>query len=167
MLRKLDKIAGGSIAHHRVEPSTDRRVARAFRVITWLLIACFVLGTGTVVASVVLTLNSSPVGFAVWMRCLVVLGITTTLFYFLWRARLGWYWAFRRLQLFSRIFPIIALVLAAIPGLYPLWVITEQIVFAILLIGISDYLQSDYLREAYPKPPQAPRSDRKVDRKAR
>ena len=86
------------------------------------------------------------------MRCLVVLAITTTLFYFLWRARAGWYWAFRRLQLFSRIFPIVALVLAAIPGLYPFWVVTEQILFAILLIGVSDYLQSDAVRAAYPKP---------------
>ena len=90
--------------------------------------------------------------FAVWMRCLVVLAITTTLFYFLWRARAGWYWAFRRLQLFSRIFPIVALVLAAIPGLYPFWVVTEQILFAILLIGVSDYLQSDPVRAAFPKP---------------
>ena len=70
----------------------------------------------------------------------------------LWRARAGWYWAFRRLQLFSRIFPIVALVLAAIPGLYPFWVVTEQILFAILLIGVSDYLQSDAVRAAFPKP---------------
>nr|WP_243843573.1 hypothetical protein [Microbacterium endophyticum] len=155
------------MADHRVAPSDDPRVARAFRVITWMLIACFLLGIGTVIASVVLTVNGDDVGFAVWMRCLVVLGITTTLFYFLWRARLGWYWAIRRLQLFSRIFPIIALVLAAIPGLYPLWVTTEQIIFAILLIGISDYLQSDYLRAAYPKPARKPSSGRKVDSEGR
>jgi len=99
-----------------------------------------------------MTLNGDDVGFAVWMRCLVVLAITTTLFYFLWRAHAGWYWAFRRLQLFSRIFPIVALVLAAIPGLYPFWVVTEQILFAILLIGVSDYLQSDPVRAAFPKP---------------
>ena len=45
-----------------------------------------------------------------------------------------------------------ALVLAAIPGLYPFWVVTEQILFAILLIGVSDYLQSDAVRAAYPRP---------------
>jgi len=127
-------------------------VSRAFRAITILLVACFLLGIATVVTSAWLTASGQNVGFAVWMRCLVVLGITATLFYFLWRARAGWYWAIRRLQLFSRIFPIVALVLAAIPGLYPWWVISEQIVFAILLIGVSDYLQSDYLRAAYPKP---------------
>lgn len=148
----LDRVAGGRMAGYRVDPSNDPRVGRAFRAITILLMACFLLGIATIVTSVWLTVSGHDVGFAVWMRCLVVLGITTTLFYFLWRARAGWYWALRRLQLFSRIFPIVALVLAAIPGLYPWWVISEQIVFAILLIGVSDYLQSDYLRAAYPKP---------------
>ncbi|MDQ1204511.1 hypothetical protein [Microbacterium sp. SORGH_AS_0862] len=151
-LLRIDRLAGGRMAGYRVDSPDDPRVSRAFRAITILLVACFLLGIATVATSAWLTASGEDVGFAVWMRCLVVLGITTTLFYFLWRARAGWYWAVRRLQLFSRIFPIVALVLAAIPGLYPWWVISEQIVFAILLIGVSDYLQSDYLRAAYPKP---------------
>ncbi|MCI9858609.1 hypothetical protein [Microbacterium proteolyticum] len=151
-LRRLDRIAGGRQADHRVAVSDDPKVRRAFRAITLLLALGFVLGVATVVFALVMTVSGDDVGFAVWMRCLVVLAITTTLFYFLWRARAGWYWAFRRLQLFSRIFPVIALVLAAIPGLYPFWVVTEQILFAILLIGVSDYLQSDAMRAAYPKP---------------
>lgn len=151
-LLRIDRLAGGRMAGYRVDRTDDPRVNRAFRAITILLVACFLLGIATVVTSAWLTASGEDVGFAVWMRCLVVLGITTTLFYFLWRARAGWYWAIRRLQLFSRIFPVVALVLAAIPGLYPWWVISEQIVFAILLIGVSDYLQSDYVRAAYPKP---------------
>ncbi len=151
-LRRLDRLAGGRAADHRVAVSDEPKVRRAFRAMTILLAAGFVLGVATVVVASVMTLNGGDVGFAVWMRCLVVLAITTTLFYFLWRARAGWYWAFRRLQLFSRIFPVVALVLAAIPGLYPFWVVTEQILFAILLIGVSDYLQSDAVRAAYPKP---------------
>lgn len=158
LLRRLDRLAGGRSADHRVTQSDDPRVHRAFRAITILLVSCFVLGIGTVVTALALTVRGVDVGFAVWMRCLVVLGITATLFYFLWRARAGWYWAFRRLQLFSRIFPVVALVLAAIPGLYPFWVVTEQIVFALLLIGVSDYLQSDPLRAAFPKP-VSPASD--------
>lgn len=151
-LRRLDRIAGGRHADHRVAVSDDSRVVRSFRSVTVLLAIGFVLGIATVVIALVMTLDGADVGLAVWMRCLVVLAITTTLFYFLWRARAGWYWAFRRLQLFSRIFPIVALVLAAIPGLYPFWVVTEQILFAVLLIGVSDYLQSDVMRAAYPKP---------------
>jgi len=151
-LRRLDRIAGGRQADHRVDVPRGQKVRRAFRAIALLLVAGFVLGVATVVIALVMTMNGDDVGFAVWMRCLVVLAITTTLFYFLWRARAGWYWAFRRLQLFSRIFPVVALVLAAIPGLYPFWVVTEQILFAVLLIGVSDYLQSDAVRAAYPKP---------------
>ncbi|MFJ4037831.1 hypothetical protein ACIPVB_07070 [Microbacterium sp. NPDC090007] len=151
-LRRLDKIAGGRQADHRVDVSPEPAVRRAFRAITVLLSAGFMLGVATVVVALVMTANGDDVGIAVWMRCLVVLAITTTLFYFLWRAHAGWYWAFRRLQLFSRIFPVVALVLAAIPGLYPFWVVTEQILFAILLIGVSDYLQSDTIRAAFPKP---------------
>lgn len=151
-LRRLDRIAGGRHADHRVAVSDDPRVVRAFRSVTVLLAIGFVLGIATVVVALVMTLDGVDVGLAGWMRCLVVLAITTTLFYFLWRARAGWYWAFRRLQLFGRIFPIVTLVLAAIPGLYPFWVVTEQILFAVLLIGVSDYLQSDVMRAAYPKP---------------
>ena len=151
-LRRLDRIAGGRKADHRVAASDDPKVRGAFRAMTLLLAVGFVLGVATVIVALWMTANGDDVGFAVWMRCLVVLAITTTLFYFLWRAHAGWYWAFRRLQLFSRIFPVVALVLAAIPGLYPFWVVTEQILFALLLIGVSDYLQSDAMRAAYPKP---------------
>ena len=124
------------------------------------LLAVSVLPTAAVPLIAGGTVLSGPAGAVIFALGALVavdepselLAITTTLFYFLWRARAGWYWAFRRLQLFSRIFPIVALVLAAIPGLYPFWVVTEQILFAILLIGVSDYLQSDVVRAAYPKP---------------
>ena len=152
VFERVDRLAGGRQAGYTVPVSTDRRVRRAFVVIVWLLVAGFLLGVASVVVAAVLTLQGQDVGIPVWGRCLVVLGITATLFYFAWRARLGRYWAYRRMQLFSRIFPIVALVLAAIPGLYPVWIVTEQIVFAMLLIGVSDYLQTDYMRAAFPKP---------------
>lgn len=152
LFRRVDRLAGGRQSEYRVPASADPRVARAFRWIAWILFACTALGVASVAFAVALTAAGDHVGFAVWMRCLVVLGITATLFYFLWRARLGWFWAFRRLQLFSRIFPVVALVLAAIPGLYPVWVVTEQIAFALLLIGVSDFLLSDPMRAAFPKP---------------
>lgn len=152
VLQRVDRLAGGRLAGRRVALPFEPRVERAFRVVTWLLVGCLTLGLGTVVTASVLAASGAEVSFAVWMRCLVVLGITATLFYFLARARRGWYWALRRLQLFSRIFPVVALALAAIPGLYPLWVIGEQILFAVLLIGVSDYLHADAVRRAFPKP---------------
>jgi hypothetical protein len=78
--------------------------------------------------------------------------MTVTLFYFAWRAQLGFYWAYSRLRLFSKIFPVVTLVIAAIPGLYPFWMVTEQIVFSLILIGVADYLDSDHMRAAFPKP---------------
>jgi len=98
------------------------------------------------------------------MRLVVVLAMTMTLFYFAWRAQRGFYWAYSRLRLFSKIFPIVALVTAAIPGLYPLWMITEQIVFSLILIGVADYLSTDHMREAFAKPARTPKVRRLVNR---
>ena len=47
---------------------------------------------------------------------------------------------------------MITLVIAAIPGLYPAWMITEQIVFSLIMIGIGDFLTSDHMRDAYRRP---------------
>jgi hypothetical protein len=94
---------------------------------------------------------------------IVVLGMTMTLFYFAWRAQRGYYWAYSRLRLFSKIFPIVALVTAAVPGLYPLWMITEQIVFSLILIGIANYLSTDHMRAAYPKPAKVPRDPNRAN----
>jgi len=87
----------------------------------------------------------------------VVLAMTVTLYYFAWRASAGYWWAYSRLRLFSQIFPIVTLVIAAIPGLYPLWMVIEQIVFSLLLIGVADILRSDHMRDAFPKPARVAR----------
>ena len=154
LLGRLDRIAGGRHAGYTVpEEGRDHpRTRRAFVVIAWLLVAELVIGTTAVVIALVLTLGGTGVPFAVWMRSVVVLGMTVTLFYFAWRAQKGYYWAYSRLRLFSKIFPVVTLVIAAIPGLYPLWMVTEQIVFSLILIGVADYLDSDHMREAFPRP---------------
>ncbi|NEN06065.1 hypothetical protein G3T36_09270 [Diaminobutyricibacter tongyongensis] len=154
LLAKLDRIAGGRHADYTIAPEArdDPRTRRSFVVITWLLVAEFVLGVTAVAIAAVLQLTGHPVQWAVWMRSAVVLGMTVTLFYFAWRAQKGYYWAYSRLRLFSKIFPIVTLVIAAIPGLYPLWMVTEQIIFSLILIGVADYLDSDHMRSAFPRP---------------
>ncbi|MFC6355871.1 hypothetical protein [Luethyella okanaganae] len=153
---RLDRIAGGRAAGRTIpedmrwHPSTRR----AFVWIAWLLAAEIVLGVAAVVAAIVLAASGTVVPFAAWMRALVVLAMTATLFYFAWRAQRGFYWAYSRLRLFSKIFPVVTLVMAAIPGLYPLWMVTEQIVFSLILIGVSDVLDSEHMRAAFPKPPK-------------
>ncbi|MEV8171338.1 hypothetical protein [Microbacterium sp. NPDC077486] len=41
--------------------------------------------------------------------------------------------------------------MAAIPGLYPVWMVTEQIVFSLIMIGIADFLTSDHMRAVFAK----------------
>ncbi|MEO6310531.1 MAG: hypothetical protein ABIO33_07575 [Leifsonia sp.] len=156
MFLKLDRIAGGRGVEYTISEKmrSHPKTRRSFIAITWLLIAEFLLGIIAVVVAVVLQVNGFDVQLAVWMRGLVVLGMTATLFYFAWRAQKGYYWAYSRLKLFSKIFPVVTLVLAAIPGLYPLWMVTEQILFSLILIGVSDYLSTDHMRTAFPKPPK-------------
>ena len=154
LLARLDRIAGGRHAGYLVPEAgrTHPKTRRAFVVIAWLLLVELVIGTAAVAVAVTLRWQGQAVPFAVWMRSVVVLGMTVTLFYFAWRASKGYYWAYSRLRLFSKIFPVVTLVIAAIPGLYPLWMVTEQIVFSLILIGVADYLDSDHMRASFPRP---------------
>ncbi|NEM89927.1 hypothetical protein [Galbitalea soli] len=154
MLRPLDRFAAGRHADYRVSehmldhPST----LRSFRGIRWILAAEVLVGVAAIVIAVVLQAHGVTVQWAVWFRSIAVLGITLTLYYFATRAAEGYYWAYSRLRLFSRIFPIVTLVVATIPGLYPLWMTIEQVIFSLLMIGIGDLLLTDHMREAFPKP---------------
>jgi hypothetical protein len=154
MLKRLDRLAGGRQADYEIgaDMRDHPRTQRSFAGIRWILAAEIVVGLVAVVIAIVLESNGETVAWAVWFRSVAVLGITATLLYFAWRASMGYYWAYSRLRLFSRIFPIVTLVIAAIPGLYPLWMTIEQIVFSLLMIGIGDLLTTDHMREAFPRP---------------
>ncbi|OIH97392.1 hypothetical protein BIU90_15680 [Curtobacterium sp. MCBA15_001] len=157
---RLDRIAGGRQADHVIQREMLEHPAtiRSFRWIRWLLVAETVVGLAAIVVAVVLTRDGQTVPWAVWFRATVVLLITMTLYLFAWRAQLGYSWAYQRLRLFSRIFPIVTLVVAAIPGLYPFWMVIEQILFSVLMVGIGDVLTSDHMRTTFPKPPRSTRS---------
>jgi len=154
LFSQVDRLAGGRQATYVIadEMRDHPRTARAFNAILWLLVLEFLIGIAAVVVALAIAAGGDRVPWAVWMRTVVVLGMTVTLFYFTWRARLGFYWGYSRLRLFSKIFPVVTLVLAAIPGLYPLWMVTEQIIFSLILIGVADYLDSDHMRAAFPRP---------------
>src|SRR6185503_13050094 len=156
---EIDRFAGGRHGDHTIseEMRTDPRTRHVFVAITWLLGVELLLATGALAVPVMLQMRDE-VAMVVWMRLVVVLAMTITLFYFAWRAQRGYYWAYSRLRLFSKIFPIVALVSAAIPGLFPLWMVSEQIVFALILLGIAEYLSTSHMREAFAKPPKTPRA---------
>ncbi len=151
---RLDRIAGGRAAGEKADDELVEhpRTRRAFTWISWLLALELVIGLAALVVAIVLLAQGTVLAFPVWMRILVVLGMTATLFYFAWRAQKGYRWAYSRLRLFSKIFPVITLVMAAIPGLFPFWMVTEQIVFSLILIGIADFLDSDHMRRVFRRP---------------
>ncbi len=154
LFRFLDRVAGGKHAKVRVgaDAVAHPLTRKAFTRVVWLLVFELALGVAAVAVAVGTAVHGASVTWPVWMRTFVVLGITATLFYFTWRASHGWYWAYQRLTLFARLFPVVTLVLAAIPHLYPAWMITEQIAFSLVLLGIAGYLGSAHMREAFPRP---------------
>lgn len=153
----VDRLGGGRDWEHQVSGATVPGARRGLIAVSAILGACLLLGTGTVIVVFWLFLTGHTVTLPVWIRGLVILGITASLFYFVWRAWIGKYWAFRRLQLFTRVFPVIALVLSAIPHFFPLWMIVEQLVFACLLIVAAVILSAPPMREAFPQPQRPPR----------
>lgn len=155
-LRPLDRFAAGRQVAYRVDPDLVHhpKTRRAFRGIRWILAAEVAVGIAAVVIAIVLAAHGEQVPWAVWFRSVGVLAITLTLYYFATRAAEGYYWGYSRLRLFSRIFPIVTLIIATIPGLYPFWMTVEQIVFSLLMIGIGDLLTTDHMRAAFPRPPK-------------
>lgn len=154
LLRKVDRIAAGGRQRDLRAPQElvqATPVQNGFRAIRWILTAEILVGATALVIAFVNLLNGTPDNFAVWMRGVVVLGLTLGLGYFALRAGQGWFWAYSRLRLFSRIFPTVTLVIAAIPGLYPFWMVIEQIVFSLLMIGIGDLATTDAMRTAFVK----------------
>ncbi|GAA4264407.1 hypothetical protein [Frondihabitans peucedani] len=151
---RVDRLAGGR--QHAVVVREDMRehprTVRAFQRIRWLLVGETVVGLTAVVIAILLAADGVAVPWAVWFRSTVVLLITLSLYVFAWRAQLGYYWAFARLRLFSRIFPLVTIVVASLPGLYPFWMVVEQWVFSGLMVGIAVVLSSGHLREAFPVP---------------
>jgi hypothetical protein len=153
---RVDRLAGGR--QHAVVVREDMRAhphtVRAFQRIRWLLVGETVVGLTAIVIVILLALHGVPLSWAVWFRSTVVMFITLSLYVFAWRAQLGYYWAFARLRLFSRIFPLVTIVVASLPGLYPFWMVVEQYVFSALMIGIAIVLSSRHLREVFPVPPR-------------
>jgi hypothetical protein len=154
LLLWVDRLAAGRTAAHRVDDAvrTDPRTRIAFTRVTWLLLAEFVIGAGAVAEAITLSRTGDEVSPVVWWRLVVIFGIATTLFYFVWRARLGYWWAYSRLRLFSLVFPVVAVATCLIPGLYPRWMVAEQLLFSAVLLLVRRVLSTPQLRAAYVRP---------------
>ncbi len=158
VLLRVDRLVGGRYATHRIpaEMRTEPRTRRALVTVTWWLVAELVLAAAAVGVAVDIHDRGGQVSGIVWYRLVVIFALTATLFYFVWRAGLGFYWAYSRLRLFSIVFPVVALVTSAVPGLYPSWMIVEQVLFSLVLVGVSLVLSSKHMRAAFAKPRRVP-----------
>jgi hypothetical protein len=160
LLLVVDRIAAGRWATHRVGEAvrSDPRTSAVFARTAWLLLAAFVIGAGAVVEAVARARAGDHVTPLVWWRLVVILAIASTLFYFVWRASLGFWWAYSRLRLFSLVFPVIAVGSSLVPGLYPEWMVVEQVLFSAVLLLVRWVLSAPHLRLAYARPqrPAAP-----------
>jgi len=154
LLLRVDRLAAGRQATHRVDVAvrTDPRIALAFTRVARLLVVEFVIGGAALVEAVALSRRGERVSPVVWWRLVVIFGIATTLFYFVWRARLGWWWAYSRLRLFSLVFPVVAVGTCLVPGLWPSWMVAEQLVFSAVLLVVHRILSAPHVRAAYPRP---------------
>lgn len=154
LARILDKIAGGRHAAYRVPVSVrdDLGVRRTFTLVARLLVLVVVLGAVAVVEAILQTRGGTTVSGVVWWRLLVIFAIATTLFYFLWRAKLGYWWAYSRLWLFSIVFPVVAVSTCLIPGLYPGWMIAEQLAFSAVLLVVWRVLSAPRVRAGFAHP---------------
>lgn len=154
IFRRVDGFAGGRHATYRVEgPSrTEHAARRAFVVVACLLLVDTVIAAVAVAGGLWMLLHGGSLSVEVWLRTVVLLGMSVSLFYFLWRAWIGYWWAYSRLRLFTLVFPLVALSVAAIPGVYPGWLESEQIVFSLVLIVVGYLLGSTSVRAVFPRP---------------
>ncbi|AMM20594.1 hypothetical protein AX769_11150 [Frondihabitans sp. PAMC 28766] len=153
---RIDRLAGGRQRAYIVREDMRRHpmTVRAFKTLRWLLLLETLVGVTAIVIAVSLTAHGVTVGWAVWFRATVVLMITLSIYVFAWRAQLGYYWAYSRMKLFSRIFPVVTVVIALIPGLYPEWMVVEQLIFSGLMVVIAVLLSTAHLRAVFPRPPR-------------
>ncbi|AXG13430.1 hypothetical protein [Intrasporangium calvum] len=152
--RVLDRIGGGRKARLRVPPEHTEHPEsrRTLADVAMGITAAFSLDVAAVLLAVVRTEMGASMSWIVWTRLVMISLLTASLYYFVWRAQRGWWWAYSRLRLFSVVFPVVAVASCFIPGLYPTWMIIEQVVLAVILLVVATLLNSRHLRAAYVKP---------------
>lgn len=158
--RLLDRIGGGRHAHLRVpseevdHPTTQRILSD----VTLGITAAFSLDVVAVLVAFLRSELGSELSWVVWTRLVMISLLTASLYYFVWRAGRGWWWAYSRLRLFTVIFPAVAIGTCLVPGLYPGWMVVEQILLAGILVVVATLLNSRHLRGVYVKPSPSERS---------
>ncbi|WP_326568798.1 hypothetical protein VSH64_44815 [Amycolatopsis rhabdoformis] len=125
------------------------RSVSAFRTARLLVVAYLTLSVLTVVAVVLLRNNVTMVTDAVWVRTVIVVASALLTFSFTVRAARGSRRAFLRLRLTSGIMLVAIVVIASLPGAFPVWLRIEQGACGLILLGVVLIVNGRHLRSLF------------------
>ncbi|MEV0069574.1 MULTISPECIES: hypothetical protein [unclassified Amycolatopsis] len=125
------------------------RSLSAFRTTRALVIAYLTLSVLTVGAVVLLRNNATMVTDAVWVRTVIVVASALLTLSFTLRTSKGSRRAYLRLRLVTAIMLVALVVIAALPGAFPVWLRAEQGVCALLLLGVVLIANGRHVRSLF------------------
>ncbi|NUR91343.1 MAG: hypothetical protein HOY71_45345 [Nonomuraea sp.] len=120
-----------------------------FRYARLLIISYLTLSVLTLVAIVLLRNNPTLVTDAVWVRGTIVAATAVLMLLVAARAAKGSKAAYLRLRIITAVVLVAIVVVASLPGLFPVWMRIEQGVCGLLVAGAVVILNARQVRRTY------------------
>ncbi|HEY2058673.1 MAG TPA: hypothetical protein VGH57_09930 [Amycolatopsis sp.] len=125
------------------------RSRSAFRLVRGLVSGYLGLSVLTLVAIFLLRDNKTMVTDSVWVRATIVVASALLTLSLTVRASRGSPGAFRRLRIVSGVMLVAIVVIAALPGAFPVWLRIEQGVCGLALLGVVLIINGRHLRSLF------------------
>ncbi|HWD07117.1 MAG TPA: hypothetical protein VG674_32220 [Amycolatopsis sp.] len=138
--------APATVSH---EDLNHPRSRAAFRTAKGLVAAYLTVSVLTVGAVVLLRDHPTLVTDAVWVRTVIVVASALLTLSFTVRAGRGSRRAYLRLRIVSAIMLVALVVIAALPGAFPVWLRIEQGACALLLLGVVLTINGRHVRSLF------------------
>ncbi|GAA3066112.1 hypothetical protein GCM10020000_57660 [Streptomyces olivoverticillatus] len=122
---------------------------KAFRRVKALVGSYLALSVLTLAVIALLRNDAAVVNPAVWVRGTIVVGSALLTCAFAARTARGSRGAYRRLRIVSGVMVIAIAAIIALPGMFPLWMKTEQAVCGLLLLGVVMVVNGRHLRSLF------------------
>ena len=135
-----------SLTREHLDPPQTRA---PFRRVKLLVSGYLTVSAATFVAIVLLRDHTAVVDSAVWIRGTVVVASAAAMLMFTVRAARGSRRMYLRLRIVSAIMVVAIVVIAAMPGILPLWMRIEQGVCGAILIGVVALVNSRPVRSLF------------------
>jgi len=109
----------------------------------WRLCLLYALATLVTLGVLIWKRNAADVATTeAWTHAFIVCVFAAVLLSVVHRAATGTRGAYRRLQIVSVVLPVVSLLEAVIPGLFPTWMRIEQLLYALLLLFVALLVRS-------------------------